>query len=574
MNVEQKNKPKKIAFIDRDGVINKKAPNHCYITSVQKFIFNEGIYPLLLQLKKEGFEFIIITNQRGIARNLLTETELSVIHDFMKRELLKHEIKILDIFYCPHNLNTCLCRKPKPGLLEQACNKYSVDISKSILLSDSIAEVEMGKKFGIHHSYFVPTNQPEKILPTLGKKIRIAIVKFGGLSAGGSEKLAQIIAANLSKERFEVDFFFCDAAPYKGAIYMHPDTSPARVKFMSAHRINCVEFHVDEKDITTPTHKWLGTDFWEKFDKNNYDIIQTVRSGHKEYPFTKIRNTPIIDILGLDAGVDNQFNIARVMQICNWIADRWSSRGGDKKRVEIISLPVQMKSGDMKNMRDILKLQNKFVIGMHQRPSNEIYSDIPLQAYKNIETNDTAFILLGGSTSYQIQARELGLKNIHFLETTGDMDTVSSFLKTLNVYAHGRKDGEVNSQAMAEAMYFGLPIVSHRSSVNNGHVECIADAGVVVDENDICGYATELRKLQNNTEYYTMRSRAAKQRFIDNYELYGQMKRIESIYESVITDSFPHPVRRFLYSLHWTQNIRIWLKWVYLKSKYAVNGKV
>jgi glycosyltransferase involved in cell wall biosynthesis len=125
---------------------------------------------------------------------------------------------------------------------------------------------------------------------------------------------------------------------------------------------------------------------------------------------------------------------------------------------------------------------------------------------------------------------------------------------------------------MAEAMYFGLPIVSHLSDVNNGHVECIADAGIVVDSVD--AYANELQKLQDDVEYFATRSQNAIRRFKENYELSGQMKRIEAIYEDIMKDPFPHPFNRFLYSLHWTQNIRIWLKWVYLKTKYLLNGKI
>ncbi len=404
------------------------------------------------------------------------------------------------------------------------------------------------------------------------KKIRIAFIKYGGLSSGGTEKMLQIIAANLPKNRFAVDYFYCDSSPYIGSNYKHPETDESRINYMKEHGVNCIEFKVGFKDVTAPTHNWLQTDFWEKFDEEKYDMIQTGRAGHKEYPFTKIKKTPIIEIIALSGGVDNQYNLARVLHICKWSAEKWISKGGDKKRVEIVSLPVEINFSSNLNFREDLNLKNKFVYGMHQRPSDEIFSEITLQAYKQIETSDTAFVLMGGGSLYKKQAEELGIKNIHFLAANGDMDTVCSFLNTLNVYAHGRKDGEVNSQAMAEAMYFGLPIVSHFSTINNGHVECIGEAGLVVNNTE--DYASELKKLRTEQDYYNYRSKKAKENFSKNYELKKQIKRFVDIYESVLEEPFTNPKIRFMTSLHWTQNIRVWVKWLYLKFKYLFLGNV
>lgn len=148
-------KNRKIAFLDRDGVINKKAAEHCYITKVEDFIFNDGIFEVVTNLKAKGYEFIVITNQRGIARGLYTEDTLDKIHQH-----LENGIEILDIFYCPHEINTCDCRKPKDGMLKSACAKYSIDLPNSLLISDSEEEVLMGQKFGIGQNIFITSNQP------------------------------------------------------------------------------------------------------------------------------------------------------------------------------------------------------------------------------------------------------------------------------------------------------------------------------------------------------------------------------------------------------------------------------
>lgn len=155
---------KKIAFLDRDGVINKKAEEHNYITRVEDFVFNEGIFEVLTSLKERGFEFIVLTNQRGMARGIFSEEELLGIHTFMKTTLTNHGINILDIFYCPHGEDECECRKPKDGMLRVACEKYSVDLDSSIFITDSQKEVIMGQKFGISNSYFIRSDHPEDYL--------------------------------------------------------------------------------------------------------------------------------------------------------------------------------------------------------------------------------------------------------------------------------------------------------------------------------------------------------------------------------------------------------------------------
>ncbi len=160
-------KSKKIAFLDRDGVINKCAPPHEYVTSIDNFSFNPGIFEVVTKLQNDGFEIIIVTNQRGVARNKFSEDTLQEIHAHMVSEFNKNDIAILDIFYCPHELDSCDCRKPLPGLLIKATTKYSVDIPHSLIISDSMEDVIMGKNFGLGIQIFVPKDIPSSSLDSL-----------------------------------------------------------------------------------------------------------------------------------------------------------------------------------------------------------------------------------------------------------------------------------------------------------------------------------------------------------------------------------------------------------------------
>ena len=556
---------KKIVFLDRDGVINKKAEDHHYITNEADFVFNEGIFEVCTQLKQEGYEFIVITNQRGVARNMLTEETLRKIHVRMLQGFSERGISILDVFYCPHNTNECKCRKPSPGMLEEAFEKYSIDMERSVLISDSQEDVNMGKLFGLGRNILVTSDKPEEALSHF-KKIKIAFIKYGGLTSGGSEKLLQIIAANLPKERFDITYFYCDPAQDKGGVFHSHKSDLFRLAYMKDAAVRLVKFSVGEKDLTVPTHTWRDTNFFSVFNERDFDIVQTCRSGHKEYPFTHIRKKPIVDIIALSSGSDNQYNISRVLHLCKESRDGWVKRGGDKGRVRYVSLPISTKDDNGASFTKELGLENCFVFGMHQRPDNNIFSPIPLLAYSKVQNQNTKFLILGGGSKYKEQADELGLSSVVFLDATGDSETIFSFLRTLSVYAHGRMDGEINSQAIAEAMYIGLPVVSHVSVVNNGHVEGIGDAGVVVDS--VSSYQEEMQKLIDDKEYFNFRRENSFKRFSDHYELSGQIKKYAEVYEEVMIDPFPNKIRRFLVSLHYTQNIRLFAVYAYLKYVY------
>jgi histidinol-phosphate phosphatase family protein len=128
---------KKILLIDRDGVINKKASKGEYILKEKDFIFIEDSVMSMKELSKKGFSFIIITNQPSISKGLSSKEDLEKLHEFMVNKLRTEGINIIDIFYCPHNVDDeCYCRKPKPGLIIDACNKYLINPKDTYFIGD------------------------------------------------------------------------------------------------------------------------------------------------------------------------------------------------------------------------------------------------------------------------------------------------------------------------------------------------------------------------------------------------------------------------------------------------------
>ena len=140
---------KKVIFLDRDGVINEERGEHTFLQ--QDFRFVDGLFDSLKKFITYGYEFIIITNQSGIAKGLYTHQELLELHTWMLEEFAKQGISILEIFYCPHftELGKCICRKPNSNMLEKAIAKYKIDVSKSYMIGDSQRDVNAATKVGV-----------------------------------------------------------------------------------------------------------------------------------------------------------------------------------------------------------------------------------------------------------------------------------------------------------------------------------------------------------------------------------------------------------------------------------------
>lgn len=134
---------KRVAFLDRDGTLNVRAPKACYIERPEDFIWLDGAKEAVKLLDQSGYITILISNQPGIARGNLTVDTLNKIHDKMQNDLADIGTKIDYIYYCPHNWDDgCECRKPNPGMLFQAQKDLSLNLPKCILFGDDERDIE------------------------------------------------------------------------------------------------------------------------------------------------------------------------------------------------------------------------------------------------------------------------------------------------------------------------------------------------------------------------------------------------------------------------------------------------
>jgi len=124
-------------FLDRDGVINVAPPEGEYIRRWEEFHLLPEAVSWIRLFKAAGYLAIVLTNQRGIALGLYSHADLLALHERMRTELASQGAILDDIFYCPHEEGACDCRKPRPGLVLEAQQKWHIDLSASLLIGDS-----------------------------------------------------------------------------------------------------------------------------------------------------------------------------------------------------------------------------------------------------------------------------------------------------------------------------------------------------------------------------------------------------------------------------------------------------
>lgn len=151
-------------FLDRDGVINRKLDND-YVKSWNEFEFLPGALEALARLAKVFGHIVIVTNQQGIGKGIYTADDLAGVHRKMMAEVERAGGRIDKIYFCPGlEKDSPHCRKPNIGMAEDAKKDFpSIEFSKSVIIGDSISDMEMGRRAGMH-TVFISSSPKESDL--------------------------------------------------------------------------------------------------------------------------------------------------------------------------------------------------------------------------------------------------------------------------------------------------------------------------------------------------------------------------------------------------------------------------
>ena len=151
---------RRAAFIDRDGVLNEDLG---YVHRWQDFHWLPGAIDALAQLQRTGHALVVVTNQSGVARGLYTLADVERLHTQLRSELQAHGVQLAGLYACPHHPQAvlpeyrlhCACRKPMPGLIQQAARELALDLPASCLFGDKASDIEAGRRAGVGRSWLV-----------------------------------------------------------------------------------------------------------------------------------------------------------------------------------------------------------------------------------------------------------------------------------------------------------------------------------------------------------------------------------------------------------------------------------
>lgn len=142
---------KKCLFLDRDGIINEDI---AYAHKPEQIVFVPGIFQVCRLMQKRGFMIVIVTNQSGIARGYYDEAEFAQLTRWMNQQFIRRGIHISAVYHCPHHpkiSGPCHCRKPNPGMLQQAIKRFNIDPNQSYMIGDKMSDMQAALAAGIKH---------------------------------------------------------------------------------------------------------------------------------------------------------------------------------------------------------------------------------------------------------------------------------------------------------------------------------------------------------------------------------------------------------------------------------------
>ena len=182
---------RKAVFLDRDGVINRKAATEDdYITRWEQMEILPGVTEAVARLNRAGFSIYIVTNQRSVAKGLVTVAELEAVHLDLCKHLAEAGARIDGVYYCPHELEPpCGCRKPQPGMLFEAARAHDIDLTASWMIGDSEKDVEAGRRAGCKTVRLVPNGKSSYEADVAAPSLLSAAQKILELTEDGSGNL-------------------------------------------------------------------------------------------------------------------------------------------------------------------------------------------------------------------------------------------------------------------------------------------------------------------------------------------------------------------------------------------------
>lgn len=324
----------------------------------------------------------------------------------------------------------------------------------------------------------------ELLLKNPDKK-NVLVYAIFGLRHAGTEKNLQLMANSLADD-FNVYF-----------MYGEEPESEARKQLLDS-RIKFIPFTYTQCEIKTPhlIHE-MNPDLTTVVENLSINLLITASPGYSHYPWNQIKNIPIVllNIFGaptlqknIKAVIYNSLTTKRHAEV--WIGE---DKRGYVKYAPLYKTPLgNYQELGMALRRNLNIPTEDFVFGRIGRDDDAIFDPIGIRAWQSIALKypKAHYVIMSPSPALIKIVEEEKVPRVHLLPKSSKEEDVWAFHGAIDTLAHFRFDGETSGVAIAESMYVGNPIISHRSHIWNAHLEYLNDSfSRVANRDDISSYA-------------------------------------------------------------------------------------
>jgi imidazoleglycerol-phosphate dehydratase / histidinol-phosphatase len=160
-----------VLFLDRDGTLVEEPPDE-KVDSLDKIRLLPGVVPALLDLKRAGFAFVMVTNQDGLGTVSLPREAFDRAHRFIVELFASQGIEFEAVFICPHyEREDCACRKPKIGMVRQFLDDVAIDKTRSFMIGDRITDLQFAANLGVEGLRVIQNGSAQETWPAIARRI-------------------------------------------------------------------------------------------------------------------------------------------------------------------------------------------------------------------------------------------------------------------------------------------------------------------------------------------------------------------------------------------------------------------
>lgn len=349
------------------------------------------------------------------------------------------------------------------------------------------------------------------------KKPRILFYNIMGLGYTGTDKFLQVLAKNLDKGVYDVFFMYGEQdIPGSG---VHDVSS--RLSYILEGKVFPIRFDYKTRQSKQPYFvEGMSPDVFAVIKDFQIDLLVVAGAGNSEFPFSAVRKIPII-LINVFGEPNIQKNITYHVCISHEVARHLRPIVPENK-IKVMYVPSE---GPMANSKQYgLKLRAKLgippqdvVFGRIGRSTEGIFDPIGIRAFERVvkQYKHLHYLIVSPPEILKKIVVEGKIPNVHFVEASGLEETMWGFYEAMDVLAHFRKDGESFGLNIAEAMFCGKPIISHKSRQWNAHLEYLDPSFSFVTETDNVdeyAQAMEFFAKPENSEKITIMGEAAKKK--------------------------------------------------------------